>query len=87
MENKRIAARVKIPLEYFEPKLGKNINLAEFYGEWYKFDGKELDVFVVSESWIDKAKTIKNLTYGYEDTEGKVRFIPEKHCEMVYKFL
>jgi len=87
MKDKRTVARIKIPAEYYEEKLGKKINLVEFYGEWYKFDNKELDVFLVSESWMDKAKTIKNVTYGYEDPEGKVRFIPEKHCEMVYKFL
>ncbi len=87
MEGKKTAARVKILKEYFEPKTKQNVNLVEFYGDWYKFNGQEIDVFVVSESWLDKAKTIKDFTYGYESEDGKVRFIPKKHCEIVYQFL
>jgi hypothetical protein len=90
MDKKRIVARVKILDEYFEPKFNKNIELKEFYKDWYPFNGQELDVFLYSESFIDRERKQKVQTYGYEFSNGtfsQVKLIPAKHCELIYKFL
>lgn len=88
MENKKTAARVKILTEYFEPKYNKMVDIKDFYKEWYSFNGQELDVSLFSESWMNKEKTIKNITYAYYmDGSNEPKLIPEKHCSIVYKFL
>ncbi len=88
MNKNRIAARVKILSEYFEPKYNKMVDVREFYETWYDFTGKELDVSIFSESWMNKEKTIKGITYAYYPNEtSEPKLIPDKHCEIVYKFL
>lgn len=83
----KIAARIIILPEVFNEKTKNNVDLKEFYGEWYKFDGKELDVSVYSESFIDKEKTQKETTYFFRMPDKSIRLIPKRHCKVVYEFL
>lgn len=88
MDNQdKIAARVVILPEFFNEKTKSMMDLKEFYSEWYKFDGKELDVSVYSESFIDKEKTKKEITYFYRMPDRSIRLIPSRHCKIVYEFL
>ena len=88
MENKdRIAARIVILPEVYNEKTKNNMDLKEFYGEWYNFDGKELDVSVYSESYIDKEKKQKEITYFFRMPDKSIRLIPKRHCKVVYEFL
>ena len=88
MENKdRIVARVTILPEFFNEKTNNNVNLKEYYGDWYNFEGEELDVCLYSESFLNKEKTIKEITYYYKLPNNTVKLVPKKHCKVVYEFL
>lgn len=83
----RVAARVIILPEVFNEKTKNIMDLKEYYSEWYKFDGKEIDVSIYSESFINKEKTEKEITYFYRMPDKSIRLIPRKHCKVVYEFL
>ena len=85
--NDRISARVVILEEYQNEKTNNILNLKEYYGDWYSFDGKELDVSVYSESYTNKEKTEKEITYFYRLPNKSIKLIPKKHCKVVYEFL
>lgn len=88
MENKdRISARVVILEEFLNEKTKSIVNLKEYYSDWYSFDGKELDVSLYSESFINKEKTEKEVTYFYRLPNGAVKLIPKRHCKIIYEFL
>lgn len=87
MDNIRTAARIIILPEVFNEKTNSNMDLKEYYGDWYNFDGKELDVSVYSESFLDKEKTKKETTYFYKLPNNTIKLIPKKHCKVVYEFL
>ena len=61
MDNSKIAARVIILPEVLNDKTNTKMDLKEYYGDWYSFDGKELDVSFYSESYLDKEKTKKEI--------------------------
>lgn len=83
----RIAARIIILEQYYNEKTKNNVNLKEYYGDWYSFDGKELDVSIYSESFTNKEKTEKDVTYFYRSPQFGTKLIPKKHCKVVYEFL
>ena len=88
MEQKdKISARVVILPEFYNDRTKSTINLKEFYGDWYKFDGQELDVSVYSESKLDKEGKIKDITYFYRLPNGTLKLIPKKYCKIIYEFL
>lgn len=88
MDNKeKIVARVIILPKFFNEKTNNELDLREYYGDWYSFDEKELDVFLYSESFLNKEKTLKEVTYYYKLPSGQVKLIPRKHCKVVYEFL
>ena len=88
MDNKeKIAARVIILPKYFNEKTNNELDLNEYYGEWYPFGDKEIDVHFYSESFLNKEKTLKEITYSYKLPNGQVKLIPRKHCKIVYEFL
>lgn len=87
MDNIRIAARIVILPEVYNDKTKSMMDLREYYGNWYNFDGKELDVSLYSESFIDKEKKQKEVTYFYKDPVNGIKLIPKKHCKVVYEFL
>lgn len=88
MESKeRIAARIIILKEYYNEKTKNIENLQQFYGEWYEFNDKELDVYLYSESYTNKEKTQKDITYYYKSPQFGTKLIPRKHCKIVYEFL
>ena len=86
MDNIRVAARVIILPEVFNEKTKSMMNLREFYGDWYDFNDKEIDVSLYSESYLDKEKKQKETTYFYKSPKG-IKLIPKKHCKVVYEFL
>lgn len=88
MDNKdKIAARIVILPEILNEKTNSMMDLREYYGEWYSFKGEELDVSLYSESYLDKEKTKKEITYFYKSPKFGVKLIPRKHCKVVYEFL
>jgi hypothetical protein len=88
MENKdKIVARVKILPKYINEKTKNELDLREYYGDWYPFDETELDVYLYSQSFLNKEKTLKEVTYSYKLPNGQVKLIPGIHCKVVYEFL
>ena len=87
MDNSKIAARVIILPEVLNDKTNTKMDLKEYYGDWYSFDGKELDVSIYSESYLDKEKTKKEITYFYKSPNNQIKLIPKRHCKIVYEFL
>lgn len=87
MDNSKIAARVIILPEVLNDKTNTKMDLKEYYGDWYSFDGKELDVSLYSESYLDKEKTKKEITYFYKLPNNQIKLIPKRHCKIVYEFL
>lgn len=87
MDNSKIAARVIILPEVLNDKTNTKMDLKEYYGDWYSFDGKELDVSFYSESYLDKEKTKKEITYFYKLPNNQIKLIPKRHCKIVYEFL
>lgn len=87
MENNRIVARVVILPEVFNEKTNSMMDLKEYYGDWYSFNNQELDVSLYSESYLDKEKTKKEVTYFYKLPDKQVKLIPKRHCKVVYEFL
>lgn len=88
MENKdKIVARVIILPEFFNDRTNSKMDLKEYYSDWYPFGDKEIDVCLYSESFIDKEKTKKDVTYYYRLPNNSVKLIAKKHCKVVYEFL
>jgi len=87
MEDKKIAARVVILPQILNEKTNSIVDLREYYGDWYSFDEKELDVYLYSESYLDKEKTKKEITYYHKLPTNQVKLIPKRHCKVIYEFL
>ena len=83
----RIVARVIILPEVLNEKTNSMMDLREYYGEWYPFNGKEIDVSLYSESYLDKERTKKEITYYHKLPDKQVRLIPKRHCKVVFEFL
>jgi hypothetical protein len=83
----RIVARVVILPEVFNEKTKSMMDLREYYGEWYPFNNKEIDVCLYSESFLDKEKIKKEVTYFHKLPSKEVKLIPKKHCKVVFEFL
>lgn len=85
--NDKIAARVTILPEFYDEKRKTMVNLKEYYEEWYSFNEKEIDVCIYSESFINKEKTLKEVTYYYRLPDNRLKLIPKKHCKVIFEFL
>ncbi len=87
MNTNKIDARVTILNEWLDPKNNKMVDLHQFYGEWYSFDGKELDVSIVKSHLPESERKEKPSSYYYKLPNGSMKLIPMAHCNVVHEFI